>query len=91
MNSTELFPGIYLYKNINLDIADEIMSLDSSQWEYEMTQKNGNVVLDLDQRNTLSLEIPFKPIEQSTELQKKFSKSLNQEVKNLNQLLSVVK
>ena len=67
------------------------MSLDSSQWEYEMTQKNGNVVLDLDQRNTLSLEIPFKPIEQSTELQKKFSKSLNQEVKNLNQLLSVVK
>ena len=78
MNKIELSPGIMLYKNVYLDIADEIMSMDTNLWEYEMTQTKGNVVLDLEKRNTSSFEIPNKINDKTSELHKRFSKSLNE-------------
>lgn len=77
MKSIELAPGIVLYKGIVLDIADEIMNIEQNQWEYEMVQRDGNVILDLGKRNTASFEIPFKANQNTSDIKKIFSECLN--------------
>jgi predicted 2-oxoglutarate/Fe(II)-dependent dioxygenase YbiX len=60
MGKIKLAPGIVLYKNVMSDFYEDIKSLSEFEWKSEYVQNNGSVELDVNTRNTLSIDIPRK-------------------------------
>jgi predicted 2-oxoglutarate/Fe(II)-dependent dioxygenase YbiX len=78
MNKIVLAPGIFVYKNINIDIYDFIYSLKDDEWTQEYVQQgNGSIEIDKNERDTLSFDIPFITKNNEKEIIKDISKTIS--------------
>lgn len=61
MNKVSLGPSIVLYKDININIYDLLKSIDEEDWANEyVINVDGNRSLNLNNRNTKSINVPIK-------------------------------
>jgi hypothetical protein len=81
MNKIFLAPGIFVYKNINVDITDFVYNLKDEDWGEEYVQQvDGIVNINKEARDTLSIEIPSSPKAADKEEIKNISKIISSSI-----------
>jgi hypothetical protein len=78
MNKEMLCPGVVVY-HTGIDLNYLIDLLDQTLWsnEYIKKEESGEVLIDLDYRNALSIDIPFIPSVKDDKISIKISNILN--------------